>query len=223
MGRLLRRMTLATIALAVLVGVSILAGAVPISAGARAEGEAAHRIYVLSNGFHSDIAVPADLGFERLSLSPSDYPVVPSDIRYLAIGWGSRTAYTSLRKVSDLSLGIIARSYAFDDTVVHVQPLGDMQPSDRVFAYDLTPAQMDLLMSRIAESFATAEPIRDLTQGFGDRFYNGRGRFTPVHSCNTWVGRNLRAIGIGVGLWPVTAQTLEFGLRRTALNRQLDP
>ena len=203
----------------------VLLGAVPapvLSMGratADTDGETV-RIYVLSNGFHSDIAIPNDDdgSLARLGVSPSDFPVAADAVRYWAIGWGSETAYTSLMAVSDLTPSIIARALAFDRTVMHIQPLGDIAPQDGVYAYDLPAADYAALLAAIRRSFgATVRPIPDVTQGFGDRFYRGQGRFSPLMGCNVWTGRRLREAGIGVGLWTVLAQTLEFGLARTAL------
>ncbi|TCD14572.1 DUF2459 domain-containing protein [Oricola cellulosilytica] len=201
----------------------VIAGAIPVPAASssvdgRPGGEVV-RIYVLSNGFHSDIALPADGGetLGSLGLNGSDYPVEIERVRYWAFGWGSRTAYTSLRELSDLSIGIALRALAFDETVMHVLPLKDLEVGPGVYAYDLTGDAYAALLERIREAFGeNAQIIPDITQGFGDRFYLGSGRFSPWRACNVWTGEQLRATGIGVGLWTPFAQSLEFGLERTA-------
>lgn len=184
-----------------------------------------HQIFVLSNGFHAAIAVPAGVFLmmpdgaapveDVLGIDPADFPVKPTDVRYWLVGWGSETAYTSLREVRDLTMGIAARALAFDATVMHVQPLGSVT-ADRpgAFGFTLSEAQLSALVTSMSHSFASAEPMPDVTQGFGDRFYPGRGRFSVVNSCNSWVGRKLRRAGIGIGLWTPLAQTLEFSLQR---------
>lgn len=176
------------------------------------------RIYVLSNGFHSDIAVPAGNGvLDRLGLEIGDFPVDPARVRYWALGWGSRVAYTSLEKVADLTPAIMLKALAFDKTVMHVQPLGPVSPGEHSYAYDISQEAFRKLLDDLAGSFRRSkQPIPVITQGFGDRFYHGRGRFSPWRSCNAWTGSQLRAIGIGVGVWTPFAQSLEFGLARTA-------
>lgn len=202
---------------------AVIAGAIPLpvlgrSAVPQDAGETA-RIYVLSNGFHSDIAVPADTGrvLQELGLDPADYPVDVGRVRYWAFGWGSRTAYTSLVAVSDLTFEIAAKALAFDTTVMHVLPLGAMGPGEGVYAYDVSGEALARLKDGIKRSFGDdVRIIPEITQGFGDRFYKAEGRFSPIAACNVWTGRRLRESGIGVGLWTPFAQSLEFGLERTA-------
>lgn len=206
---------------AVLVIAALFLGAIPFSAG-----EPSHvgpndkiRIYVLSNGFQSDIAVPRLEGktMQMLSLNEADYPVIIGDVRYWAVGWGSKTAYTSLLAISDLSINIAAKALAFDDAVMHVTPLGDMNAGPQVFALDLNTADYENLISILSGWFINRTP-QQATHGFGDRFYAAKGKFSPWMTCNSWTGQRLRQIGINVGLWTPLPQSLEFGLQRVASN-----
>lgn len=213
---------LAAILLAIVIAVVV--GAIPVPTGeTRPMGSSdAVRIYVLSNGFHSDIAVPADGGgaLARLEIDPLDFPVESDSVRYWALGWGSQTAYTSLLDISDLTVGIMARALAFDVSVMHVQPLGEITGGEGVYGFDLTPEQYQDLLNGIRRSFGErVKPLPGITQGFADRFYRGKGRFSPVKGCNVWTARRLREAGIGVGLWPIFAQSLEFGLGRLAVSQ----
>ena len=199
-----------------LIGAALILGAQPIPA-ASVGGTTTVRIAIVDNGFHTDIALPADgETLAALGLASGDFPVDRSAVRYWGIGWGSQTAYTSLEAVSDLTPRIIARSIAFDRTVMHVAPWGDVEGEVGVRMLDLPRADYEQLLASIATSFAATDPIPHITQGFGDRFYRGRGRFTAWHGCNAWVGRRLREAGIGVGLWTPTAQSIGYGLDRIA-------
>jgi len=231
----MRRLAVVLAIILTLPAVALMAGAVPLPARALASiepvGGERHRIYVLSNGFHAGIALPADavltsdLGRERtimaaIGLDEAHHPVDPASVRYWLFGWGSRTAYTSLREVRDLTVGIAVQALAFDEAVMHVQPLGDLgTPHPGLYALDVTDDQLLKLTGSIARWFASHEPFAGISQGFGDRFFAGHGRFSPWYSCNAWAGRRLRDAGIGVGHWTPLAQTLEFGLARVATNQ----
>lgn len=228
-----RRLIAWPLAVAAAVIAALALGAVPLPAsypGAPGEpGPKPHRIFVLSNGFHAGIALPAEAGgtgghgddttgvMDALGLDPENHPVDAESVRHWLFGWGSVTAYTSLRQVRDLTAGIAARALAFDETVMHVQPLGALGAEvEGLYAIDISDAQLQALVGSIGRSFARTDPIPGITQGFGDRFFAGRGRFTPLATCNAWVGARLREAGIGVGAWTPLAQTLEFGLARVA-------
>ena len=200
---------------------SLVLGAVPIPLigyGESALDTGFVRIAVLTNGFHSDIAFPADgATLDAFGLDPDDYDVDHERVRYWAVGWGSETAYTSLRAIADLGPSIVAKAISFDRTVMHVAPVGSLdgaEPSDGVRFITLSAESYATLLERVGADFAATEPLPGVTQGFGDRFYRAEGRFTAWFGCNAWVGRRLRDAGVPVGLWTPTAQSLAFGLDR---------
>ena len=228
----MRRALTVFIAVIVTVILALGIGAIPFpavypAAQARADNTVSetHQIAVLSNGFHAAIAVPSEVVLqlpngpvaieEVLGINIADFPVDHELVRHWLIGWGSHTAYTSLRELRYLTPAIAARALSFDRTVMHVQPLGEIDESrPGVFVFDVSAAQLATLVRAMADDFASSDPIAGVTQGFGDRFYAGHGRFSPLNSCNSWVGRQLRKAGIGTGLWTPLAQTLEFSLAR---------
>lgn len=211
-------------ALAALVGLpaalalGLVLGALPLPSGAAtAAGPGTVRIAVISNGFHSDIALPADgATLETMGLDAAHYPVERGRVSYWAVGWGSREAYTSLVAVADLTPGLVARAVAFDETVMHVAPTGPLPAGEGVWHIDLPRERYDALVADMAGWFARTDPEPGVTQGFGDRFYEGRGRFTAWYGCNAWVGARLRAAGVPVGRWTPAAQSLAYGLDRVA-------
>ena len=193
---------------------ALVLGAMPSGSAGSIAGDAV-RIAVISNGFHSDIALPATGDtLERLNLTAADYPVDRELVSYWAVGWGSREAYTSLVAVSDLSVGLVARAVSFDRTVMHVQPTGPLGGAN-VWFIDLPAERYDALLTDLAGWFASTEPD-EVTQGFGDRFYVAHGRFTAWFTCNAWVGERLRNAGVSMGRWTPSAQSLAFGLDRFA-------
>lgn len=178
-------------------------------------------IYVLSNGFHSDIALPVTDGQPPagIPVRDVDFPYGLDQARYLIVGWGSQTAYTSLLALSDLTLGIIVRSLSFDDTVVHVLPIRGAPQGAGVYRVELDDAQYERLVRFIAAAFKTepsgnVELISGVTQGFGDVFYRANGRFSPFYGCNAWTGHALRQAGVPVGIWTPFAQSIEWNMSR---------
>lgn len=219
-GKILRRLAYALGGVLLLVGIVLALGAVPFGAKSNAvtnDGKKV-RIYVLSNGFHSDIALPKQWAQSGLPIRVEDFSVNHDAVQYYAVGWGSKVAFTSLLAVSDLTPSIIARALAFDETVMHVTPLGALQPQDGLYALDVSEAQLVQLIDEMNRWFTSPKPMAGITQGFGDRFYKSRGYFAPWATCNSWTGRRLRKIGINIGLWTPIAQTLEFGLATSSVN-----
>jgi len=212
----LRRLTIGSIGAVVILAIALVLGAMPLSTAFHANSSQAAktRIFVLSNGFHSDIAIPKSIAEALLPIDASDYPVDPDLVHYYAVGWGSETAFTSLLAVSDLTMNIIVEALFLDEAVIHVTPLGQLQASASIYVLDLDDPQVERLGMAIRAWFSRDVPIDGVSQGFGDRFYRANGNFSPWHTCNSWTGRRLREAGIAVGTWTPLAQSLGFGLSR---------
>ena len=183
-------------------------------------------VYVVSNGFHSDIALPVTNGQPPAGIPVRDahFPYGLGQAGYLIVGWGSQTAYTSLLALTDLTVGIVARSLSFDRTVVHVLPIRGAPQGPGVYRVELDDTQYARLVRFVAASFKTdpngdAALIPGVTQGFGDVFYRANGRFSPFYSCNVWTGHALRQAGIRVGIWTPFAQSIEWNMSRLQMQR----
>lgn len=196
---------------------------------AKAAGGGSHTIYVLSNGFHSDIALPVEAG-----QAPAGLPVAPEDLpggltgtRYLIVGWGSETAYTSLLALTDLTAKIAFKALLFDRSVMHVLPYSGAFQGDRVYRLDLDAAQYRRLVDFVSDTFSTdgdnrAELLEGITQGFGDVFYRASPRFSLFYGCNAWTGEALRYAGVDVGRWTPFAQSIEWNMGRISGGSHLD-
>ncbi|MCR9137210.1 MAG: TIGR02117 family protein [Alphaproteobacteria bacterium] len=188
---------------------------------ARAAAGGSNTIYVLSNGFHSDIALPVEAGRppSGLPVSPDDLPGGLADTRYLIIGWGSQTAYTSLLALSDLTARIAFKALLFDRSVMHVLPYSGEFHGERVYRLDLDEVQYGRLVEFISRTFSTdandnANLLMGITQGFGDVFYRAEPRFSLFYGCNAWTGQALRQAGVSIGRWTPFAQSIEWNMGR---------
>jgi uncharacterized protein (TIGR02117 family) len=223
LGRAVKSVSLTLLGLSLLVIFAFGAGAV-VTGAAPVSGEGAPvTIHVVSNGFHTDIVVPMVTdavdwrGLMRLS------PITRQslDAPYLALGWGSRAAYTQLGTLTDLSPGLLLKAIAFDESVVHLQPVASVREGEGVRRLTLTPDGYARLARHVEDSLARtaggdAVPLDGVTHGTGDAFLRGRDRFWLLRSCNVWVGEALRAAGRPAGLWTPLAQSLMWSLDRAA-------
>ena len=180
--------------------------------------ESGVRIYVESNGIHTGLVVPMVGGDEdwRDLLRPEDLRD-PRYARYshVSIGWGERTFYLETPTWAEAKpLTILAAAAGSERTVMHV----DHVPEPRVGADDegdtrsivLRTEEYRRLVAFIRASFRSENGQRPVHQfGYGpyDAFYDARGRYSAVQTCNAWTGDALRHAGVRVGAWtpfPVT-------------------
>jgi uncharacterized protein (TIGR02117 family) len=171
------------------------------------------KIHLVSNGWHVSLVLPA--GDWPRDLAHASYGVDVSAARLVAFGWGERRFYMDTRTFADVELATGLRALAWNaDTVVHATFLDSVDETHaRVRTLVVGPAQLDALNAYVRASFADATP-EAVGGGFGpaDAFFRARGTYSPIATCNEWVGAALRAAGIPVGAWTPLSQSLLWRL-----------
>jgi uncharacterized protein (TIGR02117 family) len=207
-------------ALAGLIGVlltygsaGMIGGAIPTNSG-WTRPESGVRIYIESNGIHTGIVVPQVGGGEdwRDLIRPEDL----RDPRYagyshLSIGWGDRSFYLETPTWADVKpLTVLAAATGSERTVMHVDHVPEPRVDPDVRSVVLRPEEYRRLAAFIRASFRSENGQRPAHQpGYGDydAFYDARGTYSAIRTCNEWTGAALRHAGVRVGAWtpfPVT-------------------
>ena len=188
-------------------------GAIPSNTG-WTEPEEGVRIYVESNGVHTGLIVPvAAAGVDwRDLVRPEDL----ADPRYaglshLSFGWGERTFYLETPTWADLKTRtILAAAVGSTRTLMHVDHLPEPRPADDTRAITLRPEEYRRLAAFIRGTFRMEHGHRPAhLPGYStyDNFYEARGRYSAIETCNAWTGDALRHAGVRIGAWtpfPVT-------------------
>jgi len=178
-----------------------------------------HVIYVYSNGFHTDIILPISHGYVRKNLAPilNDFPASLKPIEYIAIGWGSKAAYTSMVDITDLPAKTIFKAIMGDETVFHITPIRRQIDliSNHTYAFEVSEAGLKRLVNFIAKDIyldpsGQAVLLHGISQGYGDVYFKAKGTYWPLVTCNVWTGRALRQAGLQIGVWTPFAQSITF-------------
>lgn len=167
-------------------------------------------IFLSTNGMHIDFIVPTQHPlFDWTKIIDSAPYAKPLDqYPYLGIGWGDPGFYLELEAWDKLSLKIAAKAMLIPTpTIMHVTGYETI-PSDtlRVEKITIPPSSFVHLNSFIYNSFAleTKQEI-DLIPGVGytpnDNFYQAKGVYHAFHTCNYWVNKGLKKIGVRTALW----------------------
>jgi uncharacterized protein (TIGR02117 family) len=156
-------------------------------------------VYVIAEGWHTDICLPAARIPAPLNALRADYPRA----EWLEIGWGQRDVYMT----PEPSLAETLRAIMPGPAVALVRPL--LAPTQEGLG---APAQVVMLraspegFSRICEAVwasfskdADGRPRRIGPGACGDcLFYGSDGTYDLAHTCNTWTAEMLRAGGFPV-------------------------
>ncbi|MFS0772181.1 TIGR02117 family protein [Sphingomonas sp. 1P08PE] len=214
MRRWLLRLLLAVAALPVVWLVAgAIGGAVPVNRDWRAPA-AGITIYVETNGVHTGIVVPklaAGIDWRRLARAQDLADPRYAGYDHLSFGWGERGFYLGTPTWAELRPGtIVAAALGSDDTLVHVDHLPRPAPGPQVRALVLRPAEYRRLARFIAASVA---PGGERRHGYADydAFYQGRGHYDAITTCNEWTGAALRHAGVRMGAWtPFPATVMQW-------------
>ncbi|RJF91482.1 TIGR02117 family protein [Sphingomonas cavernae] len=178
-------------------------GFIPVNDNWR-EAKQGVTIYVETNGVHTSLILPiAAEGIDwRGLVSPNDL----ADPRYAGdhygFGWGERRFYLNTPTWADLDARTVIRAtIGSDETLVHVDHVVRPFPDRWRRPLRLSSDEYRRLSAYIRASFAPGRPKPIPGYTPSDIFYEGRGHYDAITTCNEWTGAALRATGVRVGAW----------------------
>lgn len=209
-GRLARRIGVALLlSIGMYATAGMIGGAIPANA-AWVQPADGVRIYIEDNGIHTGIVMPVTAaGVDWRGTFPASDLADPryAGFGHVTVGWGDRAFYVETPTWSDINLAVVARAaIGSRRTVLHVEHGPAPTTGNAVRAIVLTPDQYRRLAAFVRASLGTGGKVAN---GYGqdDAFYEARGTYSAVTTCNEWTGRALRYAGVRVGAWtpfPVT-------------------
>ena len=159
-------------------------------------GEATVTIYVVEHGWHTGIVIrrddiPAEAWPEHRRILAA---------RFLEVGWGDRAFYESPEAGVRLAL---KAAFSSEGSVLHVAGF-DPPPATyfsraEIIAIELSGRGVEALARFVSATYALDGAGQPIEVGPGpyplSRFYAATGRYSLLHTCNTWVAEALRAAG----------------------------
>lgn len=157
-------------------------------------------IYVSSNGVHLYFILPRSF-FEEAFLEKLN---PPAGYSLIYVGWGERDFYRQTPTWSDLEWEVALKAGLWPTaSAMHLHYYRRVLPKWK--KVKICPEQQEALQQFIQDSFEEKEGgFRSLeAQGYGpqDYFYEAKGSYTALYTCNTWVNQGLKAADIRACLW----------------------
>ena len=185
------------------IAAGLIGGVLPANRDWRPPGSGV-TIYVESNGIHTGLVLPkVAAGVDWRSRIPATDLRDPRYAAYdhVVFGWGERTFFLETPTWADVRPRVVlAAAIGSNRTLMHVEHVSPPHVGDDVRAVVLRPAEYRSLARYIATSFAPGSPaIPGYTSN--DAFYEARGRYDAIRTCNAWTGRALASAGVRVGAW----------------------
>lgn len=160
-------------------------------------------VYVLNYGFHTDLALPADVVLARGGRL-AEAARAAGDWRWLVIGWGDESFYTgtgmSLERAGD---GLRALFWPGNKSVIRFTGL-NTRPDQAYLNTDtaaiaLSREGFEAMAASVEASLVTVDGEPLLASGMRDMpgvFYPSRESFSILRMCNNWTSDQLAAAGL---------------------------
>ncbi len=189
---------------------------IPIDADEVSESKTVE-VFLLTNGIHTDIVVPVASPFMdwRKEIPASDTKAGSGSFKYLSIGWGDKGFYLDTPTWAELKVSTaLQAAFWLSESAMHCTFYNEMKVGKDCKRIMLTETQYGELVEFIRSKFdrdSSGKPIlieTDAVYGNNDAFYDAKGRYSFLDTCNTWTNRGLKTAGQKAALWTAT----DFGI-----------
>ncbi len=159
------------------------------------------RIYAVSKGWHAGLVVPS----EGVNWAVPELKARFVGATHYEIGWGDQGFYQAKKATLRLAFQAL---FASRGSALHVVPIRDPLPDflqdHEVAETCLTASEYVSLVLFISESFARNADGEIIARERGtctdSQFFQGRGAYSMLYTCNRWTATALRSAGLD--LWP---------------------
>ena len=168
------------------------------------------KIYLLSNGVHTDIVLPVNNSIVRWD---TIFPIKNTrgkytDAKYIAIGWGDKGFYLNTPTWGDLTFSTAFKAVSgLSSTALHTTYYKEVTLGENCVSLKVSKKDYCLLKRYILHSLKynkRSKPIFIKTNAvYGDRdaFYDAVGSYHLFSTCNTWTNNALKFSNQKASLW----------------------
>lgn len=148
-------------------------------------------IYLVSNGVHTDLVLP--LNNHVINWSNQ----FPSNEKYISFGWGDKGFYLNTPRWRDLKFTTAIKAlFYLGSSVMHVTHRSEISGVFRKIR--ITQKQYFEMVNMIDDSFKIVDGKLSFIQ---KGFYDAKGKYNMFFTCNCYVNRILKKIGVKTCVW----------------------
>jgi len=160
-------------------------------------------IYILYSPMHTDIV------FNIEEMNTANFPEFKNRREgYLAFGWGDKETYLNTPTWDKLKTSTALKALFINTpSVMHLSYFRDIHRYRDIKKIELSKNQFNYLIETILQQFNSQKKIY---RGYGrdDFFYDAKGSYNIINTCNTWTGTKLREANISVSYWTPLSQNV---------------
>lgn len=176
---------------------------IPISAKKTNESKNIE-IYILTNGVHTDLVVPiknewmdwtTEIPFDHTKSKRTDY-------QFLSVGWGDKGFYLDTPTWADLKFSTAFNAaFWLGESAMHCTFYNSMKEGEDCKKIMISKSQYLDLVKFIKDKFDRDQNGKiifiktNAVYGDNDAFYDAKGKYSFLETCNTWANDGLKAAG----------------------------
>ncbi|MBO9693631.1 TIGR02117 family protein [Chryseobacterium sp.] len=167
-------------------------------------------IYIYTNGVHTDIVMPVKNDLQDWSriIPFTNTKSKKTDYQYIGIGWGDKGFYLDTPTWADLKFSTAVKAaFWLSDSAMHCTYYNTMKEGEDCKMIMISRSQYQNLVKFVEDKFD-----RDQNGNFiliptnavysdNDAFYDAKGTYSFLYTCNTWSNNALKAAGQKAALW----------------------
>ena len=167
-------------------------------------------VYIFTNGVHTDLVVPvksSEIDWSKEILFGNTLSK-RTDFKYLSIGWGDKGFYLDTPTWAELKVSTAVKAaFWMSESAMHCTFYDTITEGQDCKKLMLTREQYRDLITFIRGKFdrdGNGKPIlikTDAVYGKNDAFYDAKGSYSFLDTCNTWTNNGLKAAGQKAALW----------------------
>jgi len=167
-------------------------------------------IYIKTNGVHTDIVVPVKNSIKDWSDEVKPELATVNDKQFVGFGWGDKGFYLNTPQWSDLKVSTACyAAFYLGSSAMHATFFDQIKEGPKCVKLTISKQEYEKLATYIASDFQFDKNhntilIADAAYGDHDSFYEAKGRYSFLYTCNSWANAALKASGQKAALWTLT-------------------
>lgn len=167
-------------------------------------------IYIYTNGVHTDIVMPVknELHDWSTKIPFNNTKSRRSDYQFVGIGWGDKGFYLDTPTWADLKFSTAFNAaFWLSESAMHCSYYTKMTVADDCKMMMISKSQYKDLVKFVDEKFdkdSNGNYIlipTDAVYSDNDAFYDAKGKYSFLNTCNTWANDALKAAGQKAAFW----------------------
>jgi uncharacterized protein (TIGR02117 family) len=166
-------------------------------------------VHLINNGMHTDIVMPIKTKYKdwRCTFPLENTKAKDSLVKLVSVGWGDKGFYLHTPQWSELKFSTAFKAaFWLSSAAMHVTYYREIPDHVEHVRFSITPKQYRQLVRYVEHSLLKKRDQSihiptDAVYGDHDAFYEAKGSYSLIHTCNTWVNSGLKACGQKASIW----------------------